>query len=235
MIVQLELKNLPKSKRIKTSYKYLTLSQPNVRVQLKWDMDLISLAFLNFLGYWVGKGYYEKFVVAIAAANDIGGLMPAIEYIVEEFKCNYKLKKNGTIRFDSAILKYLMLGLGFTNNKNENKSIPSWLIQGSIENITEFLRGYITACSTVTKDIKCKTHNIEIKNILIRLFDNLGIKYNDHNGLIIISEYKSKQIFSDRVGFLNEKKKMKLYRDIRTYQDLPCRPDGGRDGSGLMF
>lgn len=108
---------LPKSCRLKVGKKYLTLSQPNVRVPLEWDLVEQPL-FGQFLEYWTRKGYYEKFAVVIAAGKDINELMPCFDFIIKNFKCNYRIK-NTLVKFDSAILKYTMLGLGF-NKKSDS-------------------------------------------------------------------------------------------------------------------
>lgn len=120
--IKINLDKLPKSQRLKVGKKYFYLSQPGHRIPLEWDFEEHPL-FLEFLEYWIKKGNYEKFGVSLSTGKDTASLIDAFDYVAELFKCNYRIRENKVARFDSALLKYTMLGLGLSADKN----IPEWV------------------------------------------------------------------------------------------------------------
>ncbi len=150
---------IPKVRRLSIGRLYLTLSQPVARIPLQWDLEQ-HLPFVKFIGFWLGKGYYEKHAVVISTSNHISEMIDVFDYIAVLFKCNYRIWNNSLVKFDASLLKYTMMGLGLTKGKKSQKYIPGWMDGASNIVLKELVSGFLIANAKFkNKNIVCDGNN----------------------------------------------------------------------------
>ncbi len=208
---------LKKVYAVKIGLKWIEYRRDKLKLPLIWDLEENPL-FLQFLGYWTFRGYYERTEVEFLGINeDIYPLLSALDYISETFKTSYVIKKDGAIRFRSAPLMHTMIALGFNNVKKKDKNFPEWLLSASTKVVTEFLRGFFIVAMEVEGDIiVCTSNNQEMRNIIVDLlevhFNIVSVKLNEDK--FTIEDLRSKQLFYEELGFLHERKSIALSKIV---------------------
>ena len=213
MIVSLDTTLIPKVRRLTKFGKELVLkNQKNIKkVPVCWDFETHVL-FLAFLGYWSVKGYYDQQSVVISVGQDLSGLMPVFDYVCDLFKCNYRIKKYKVVYFDSALLKYTMMALGFPPNVHKDARVhPGWIDDLPAHLLKMFLKGFITACSKVRQaGIYLYPLTPEIVFLATKLKNRfwVGCKWVDDKSLHIGPS--SLAFFRENIGFLSDYKTTQL-------------------------
>lgn len=151
-VVRIDPDLLPKSNRLHVGDHYVKLGQPKTRTPIVWNFA-DHLKFLQFLGYWLRKGYYDKYAVSMATGKDLPDLLPLFDYVAELFACHYKIREDKVVKFDSAMLKYVMMGFGFgKKQKKEIPKIPFWVTNLEFTCMQHFLKGYLTASAVISSE-----------------------------------------------------------------------------------
>jgi hypothetical protein len=213
-VVTLDVAKMPKSCRLHVGDHYLKLGQPKMRMPLVWDFNT-QLPFLEFLGYWLRKGYYDRYAVSIAAGKDLPELIPDCDYVAQLFSCHYKMRADKVVKFDSAMLKYVMIGLGFAQKKkNSTPPLPSWVIRLGFQCKRSFLRGYLTASAKLDMALIrfVRVDVVPTHQVLHQLFGDRLVYWIDETDIYIPKQ--SLQQFHEGIGFLSQHKMMELEKMI---------------------
>lgn len=205
--VEIDPELLPKSNRLHVREHYMTLGQPGITAPLKWDFNKYP-KFLQFLGYWLAKGYYEKYAVVLATGKDLKDLIDSFDEVSQLFGCNFKIRENKVVKFDSTMLKYVMLGLGFRDVDRYHQKFPDWVSVMSVHNLRDFLKGFMTGCCKFSKDrLLVETGEITALLCLLQIF-KVYPHFKDNHLMEIPSS--SLITFREQIGFISERKKIAL-------------------------
>lgn len=214
-VVRIDPSLLPKSNRLHVGDHYVKLGQPKSRTPIVWNFG-DHLKFLQFLGYWLRKGYYDRYAVSIATGKDLPELFPSIDYVAQLFTCHYKVRGDKVVKFDSAMLKYVMLGFGFAKKQKETiPVIPFWVTNLGSTCKLHFLRGYFTASATLNNEY-IKFKHIDALRAHEMMYDIAGdISYwITDKDLYIPADGMQK--FKEGIGLLSQQKTLELDQIIFT-------------------
>jgi hypothetical protein len=199
------------------------MCNPDIKVPRVWDFQKERL-FMQFLGYWFARGYYEKFGVVVPGGKNIADLMPIFDSVSALFQCKYKIKENKLVRFDSAMLKYVMMGLHFLEGKKASKQLPHWIpIDLTLQSLQDFLKGYFTAAGKVENgNVVCMCNNPTIRSWMESALKEfyidtaytfaLAAMANKNTGtkLKLVKDTENLQLFNQQIGFLSSEKRFAL-------------------------
>jgi len=175
--------------------------------------------FLNFLGYWVGNGHFDKGNICISGYQ-YSEVAKIIERIAERYERTVNIRDNGIDCYISCTwLATLMRHMGFLSG-SANKSIPNIIFTLSTKQICWFLKGYYSAdgsgysasCSTISKslslDLSTILSNLGIIFSLSKKEGKIGGYSSGKSTLYTISivDTNSKKVFLEKIGFLQDYK-----------------------------
>ncbi len=182
--------------------------------------------FLEFLGLWIGDGSFHKDRYVRISVIDKES-RKVVKEIAKRFGAKiYEEKDNATLTIMSRALYLILKKVFGLKHGAGSKEVPSIIFSLSKEQISAFLRGYISADGTVSKgEPNFSTKSKKLFEQLRTLFLMLGIvvkKYED-NGVLrgfIHAEWISD--FINKIGFLQESKNSKITpkKGIRNYIDV---------------
>lgn len=194
--------------------------------------DKLDTKMLEFLGLWLGDGCFtSKYDIGMSCYSD-KECIEVIDEIAKRFNASL-IKSSHEVdrRISNKGLRVFMEELGFKGN-SKTKRIPKSIYSLSKEQICAFLRGYFSADGTGS--CECSTVSEELKNDLVELLEMLGINTSvsyraprkftkdnkEYNASPIwhinIRNRRSKEIFREMIGFLQEYKNLKLDKIIES-------------------
>jgi DNA polymerase-1 len=192
---------------------------------------MLTPTFARFLGYFVSEGNFAhslKTSTVVISNMDVEILDDLRRISVEVFGALPKehIDKNGvtSMRWNCSRLVEMLEQLGVGSGA-ANKRIPSVIMQGSYENVTEFLRAYFEGDGSISGSfISAGSKSYALMQQLQVLLLNLGIvcclefrdvpKHGRHYKLRIIGR-DSRMLFEKHIGFISKRKNNRL-KDIGT-------------------
>lgn len=210
-----------------TSYVDVLITKPNSQKEEKINQRVeLTDSFLQFLGLWVGDGHCNGGTIGLSCYHDVE-CRRVIDSIATLYGATVTIRKNNVDAYISNVtLQRIMKELGFQGN-SQTKRIPKIIYSLSAEQICQFLRGYFSADGTGS--CECSTVSEELKNDLVELLEMLNINcsvsytpsgaYNIKGKVrvkreswhITIRDRRSKELFANLIGFLQEYKNLALH------------------------
>ncbi len=202
------------------------IDKPNTQTgEKEWQVVELSDKFLQFLGLWIGDGHFSGDTIGMSCYQDLE-CREVIDYVANIYNAKVSVDKNGIdSRISNVRLQRVMKALEF-NGSSKTKRVPKFIYSLSKEQINQFLKGYFSADGTGY--CECSTVSKELKEDLVKLLNMLGIdvsvssrpsrpyEINNIKGMasniwhLSIRNRRSKLIFKENIGFLQEYKNTKL-------------------------
>lgn len=202
------------------------IDKPNTQTgEKEWQVVELSDKFLQFLGLWIGDGHFSGDTIGMSCYQDLE-CREVIDYVANIYNAKVSVDKNGIdSRISNVRLQRVMKSLEF-NGSSKTKRVPKFIYSLSKEQINQFLKGYFSADGTGY--CECSTVSKELKEDLVKLLNMLGIdvsvssrpsrpyEINNIKGMasniwhLSIRNRRSKLIFKENIGFLQEYKNTKL-------------------------
>ncbi|MBU1120768.1 Flp pilus assembly complex ATPase component TadA [Candidatus Micrarchaeota archaeon] len=194
--------------------------KPRVNSRMVPSTLKLDEVFLEFLGFWIADGCYDKNSVIIST-ND-KEVECIIKEIAERFDANTRIHSDKfSLMINSSILKKIMINVLGLEGNAFSKKIPEWMHELSNQQICWLLRGYFSGDGTIGKNeiewTSCSEQLMKdiqtmmLRNgIMARIATKRYLKDKSFKGRI--SSFAQIEQFMKKIGFLQEEKNNRVFR-----------------------
>jgi 7-cyano-7-deazaguanine synthase len=196
----------------------------------------LSNVLLEFFGLWVSDGHFDRWGLGITKdwSNDYAEFWPQLQSYFQRvfaFPLPDLDPKKPTIMINFGLFRNVMHSLGWrpktSARRGLHKNVPDWIFTLSRSQMAAFLRGYFSGDGSVlTKRREVIVSSVNkglierVNEILTILGIHTALSKDSRQYSLRISRLESVQRFEKYVGFIDQKKQIRLASVARATKNL---------------
>jgi type IV secretory pathway ATPase VirB11/archaellum biosynthesis ATPase/intein/homing endonuclease len=181
-------------------------------LKVKIDEDLAAL-----IGLWLADGCYDRNSVIFSVVDEES--REVVRKIAKRFKIECKLHSDGiSLMLNSKLFKVFFKEILGLEGNAYTKRVPAWVFGLRKKELAALIKGYFSGDGWVRKGDVAIASSLgllkDVQTLLLRFGIPLriGKRLEDNVYQATISGAKFLKVFSDEIGFLQEKNKEKLLK-----------------------